>query len=108
MSNVCELSERNFRKEVLESVVPTLVDFWAPWCVPCRTIGSVVDELATKKADAIKVGKVNIDTNHDLAAAYGVYSIPTLLLFRNGEIVDRFIGVCSRVELEHAFELVVS
>jgi len=108
MSNVYELSETNFRKEVLESSVPTLVDFWAPWCVPCRTIGSAVEELAVEKADAIRVGKVNIDTNHDLAAAYGVHSIPTLLLFRDGEVAERFAGASPGVELERALELVVS
>jgi len=106
MSNVSELSESNFRNEVLKSPVPTLVDFWAPWCVPCRMIGPVVEELAAENAAAVRVGKVNVDDNPDLTATYGVHNIPALLIFRDGEVVDRFVGVQPKVELERALDLV--
>lgn len=108
MSNVYELSQSSFRKEVLKSAMPTLVDFWAPWCAPCQMIGPVVEELATENADVIKVGKVNVDTNHDLAATYGVHSIPALLVFNGGEVTDRFVGVQRKAELEQALGLVTT
>ncbi len=108
MSNSCELSQSNFRAEVLESPMPTLVDFWAPWCAPCRMIGPVVEDLAAERADSVKVVKVNIDESPEVAAAYGIHSIPTLMIFRDGEVVDRFVGVQPKAELQRALDRAAS
>ncbi len=108
MSNVYQLSESNFRNEVLKSPVPTLVDFWAPWCMPCRMIGPVVEELAAENGGEIRVAKVNVDDNPDVAATYGVHSIPTLLIFRDGEVANRFVGVQPKADLERALDLVTT
>jgi thioredoxin 1 len=87
-----ELTDENFSKEVLESKDPVLVDFWAPWCGPCRLVGPVVEELASEYQGKIKVGKVNVDENEQTAYKYGIRSIPTLILFKNGRPVDQIIG----------------
>jgi thioredoxin 1 len=87
-----DLTDENFSKEVLESKDPVLVDFWAPWCGPCRLVGPVVEELASEYQGKIKVGKVNVDENEQTAYKYGIRSIPTLILFKNGRPVDQIIG----------------
>src|SRR4030042_2515435 len=84
MADVTEFSDGDFQAEVLESSLPVLVDFWAPWCNPCRMIAPIVEELAAENADKIKVGKVNIDDSPTTAAGFGVNSIPTLMIFKNG------------------------
>ena len=104
MSNVYELSESSFRKEVLESPVPTLVAFCAPWCAPCRMIG----ELAAESAGTARVGKVDVDNDPHIAPTYGVDNIPTLLIFRDGEVIERFVGVVSKADLERALDLVTT
>jgi len=104
MANVNELTDANFEAEVLKSSEPVLVDFWAPWCGPCRMIGPVVEELATENGDSVKIGKVNIDDNPDTAAGYGVSSIPTLMIFKGGEVVDRFVGVQQKTRLQEALD----
>ncbi|QDU60305.1 Thioredoxin [Planctomycetes bacterium Pan216] len=86
-------SDAEFQQDVLESGQPVLVDFWAPWCGPCKMVGPVIEELATDFQGQAKVGKLNVDDNPKTAAAYGISSIPTVLIFQNGEVVDRFIGV---------------
>jgi thioredoxin 1 len=108
MSNVCELSDRNFAAEVLKSSLPTLVDFWAPWCGPCRAVGPIVEQLAAERANSVKVGKLNVDEGPDVAAAYAVHSIPTLMIFKDGKVVDRFIGVQPKAELERALDRVAA
>jgi thioredoxin 1 len=104
MANVPELSDGDFQSEVIESTEPVLVDFWAPWCGPCRMIAPVVEQLAAENAGSLKVAKVNIDESPKVAAAYGVNSIPTLMLFNNGEVVDRFVGVQPKSRLQDAID----
>ncbi|MCA9148084.1 MAG: thioredoxin [Planctomycetales bacterium] len=92
MGNVKELSHAEFQAEVLQSGQPVLVDFWAPWCGPCRQISPMIEELANDNAGSAKIMKVNIDDNQETAQAYGVMSIPTLIVFKNGDVVSRFVG----------------
>ena len=87
-----EFSQANFQSEVLDSDKPVLVDFWAPWCGPCKMVAPIVDKLAGEMADSVKIGKVNVDDNQDLAGQFGITSIPALLLFKDGEVVDRVLG----------------
>ncbi|RJQ30649.1 MAG: thioredoxin [Peptococcaceae bacterium] len=87
-----DLKESNFNTEVLQSALPVLVDFWAPWCGPCRSMAPVIEELADEYGGRVKVAKVNVDENKTLAGSYGVMSIPTLIIFNNGKIVDTIVG----------------
>ena len=90
--DVVVLSNDNWKQEVTESSVPVLVDFWAEWCAPCRMIGPAIDALASQYTGRAKVAKLNIDENPDLAHAFGVRSIPTLLVFKSGQVVEQQIG----------------
>ncbi len=91
--NVINLTDLNWEEEVVNSSVPVLVDFWAPWCGPCRIIAPIVEELAKEYEGKIKVGKLNTDENPQVSMRYGIRAIPTLILFKNGEIADTRIGV---------------
>ena len=104
MHHIKELSDQNFETEALQSASPVLVDFWAPWCGPCRLIAPVIEELATENQGALTVAKINIDDSPNTAATYGVSSIPTLMIFKNGEVVDRFVGVQPKKLLQDAIE----
>jgi thioredoxin 1 len=104
MANVKELSDQDFQSEVLQATGPVLIDFWAPWCGPCRMIAPLVEELAKENADSLKVAKVNIDDSPQTAATYGVSSIPTLVLFKSGEEVARFVGVQPKRRLQEAID----
>jgi len=95
-----EFTDANFEQEVLKSDIPVLVDFWATWCGPCRAIGPLVEELAEIYKDRVKISKLNVDENPKTAADFGVRSIPTLMLFKEGKVMDTLVGVVSRERLE--------
>jgi len=97
--NVHEFTDSNFDSEVLSSAQPVLVDFWAPWCGPCKMIGPVIDEIADETAGQFKVGKVNVDDNMGVAAKFGIQSIPALLFFQGGEKKAQVIGLTSKADM---------
>jgi thioredoxin 1 len=105
--NVVEFTTDNFQSEVLEADTPVLIDFWAPWCGPCRFIAPIVEELADKYVGKVKIGKVNVDDHGDIAGKYGIHSIPTLLFFNGGELVDRQIGAVAAKAIEEMFAKVL-
>jgi thioredoxin 1 len=94
-----EFSDSNFEQEVLNSDTPVLVDFWAEWCGPCRMIGPIVEEIANEYTGKAKIGKMNIDLNPATPMKYGVRSIPTLLVFKNGEVVDKIVGAVPKTSI---------
>lgn len=95
-----ELTDKNFQVEILESPILAIVDFWAAWCMPCRMIASVLEEIANDYVGKIKVGKVNVDSERALAEKYSIMSIPTLLFFQNGEVIDQIIGAVPKEYIE--------
>ncbi len=107
-ANIFEFSDSNFEDDVLNSDIPVLVDFWAEWCQPCRALAPIVEQLADDFVTVAKVGKLDIDKNNELAVRYSVSSIPTVLLFNGGEIVERFVGMKPKKEYEQALRSLTS
>ena len=98
MAEVKTLTKDNFEQEVVQAQLPVLVDFWAPWCGPCKVVGPVVDSLAADNEGKLVVGKVNVDENNDLAAKFGIRGIPTLVIFKDGNEVQRMVGAQSKAQ----------
>ena len=98
--NVIEFNDQNFDSDVLEAGTPVLVDFWAVWCGPCKAIAPIVEEIADDYNGKVKVGKMDVDRNNQVAMKYGIRSIPTLLVFNNGEVVDQIIGNVGKESIE--------
>jgi thioredoxin 1 len=107
MSNAAAVSDNDFAKEVLESAIPVVVDFWATWCGPCQVMGPVVDALAGEHEGKVKVMKLNVDENPGTPAKYGVRGIPTLILFNKGEVVDRVVGAQPKASVDNLLKRVL-
>ena len=98
--NLKEFTDANFTTEVLESKTPVLVDFWAEWCTPCRMLGPTIEKLAADYAGKVKVGKLDTDANRDVAMKYGINTIPTVLLFKDGQVAEKVIGLRKEAEFK--------
>jgi thioredoxin 1 len=105
-ANILTLTQENFETEVLKSSRPILVDFWAEWCGPCKMIAPILDELATEYDGKVLIGKVNIDEHQSLAAQYGVRAIPTLLIFKQGQVAEQIVGLKSKRDLKASLDRV--
>jgi thioredoxin 1 len=104
MSSAAQVTDSTFKEEVLDSEVPVLVDFWAPWCGPCRMVAPVVDEISAQYEGQLKVVKVNTDENPNVASQYGIRSIPTLMIFKGGQKVDMVVGAVPKTTLANTLE----
>ena len=107
MGNAITLTDDSFQSEVIESSVPVLVDFWAIWCGPCRVVAPIVDELAEEYDGRVKVGKVDVDSEQKIAADFGIRSIPTLLIFKDGKQADQIVGAVPKNQLVEKLESVL-
>ena len=104
---IVELNDISFESEVINSEKPVLVDFWAPWCGPCRALAPVIIEISNDFVDKVKVGKLNVDDNPEISMKFGIRSIPTLMVFKDGEVQEQIIGAVPKSEIERALEKVV-
>ncbi len=102
--NLHNVNDGDFEQQILKSEIPALVDFWAAWCGPCRTVGPVVEELATEYAGKIKVAKLNVDDNKETPTKYGVRGIPTLMLFKDGQVVDQIVGAVPKSRIKELLD----
>ena len=100
--SVLNVTSENYESEVLKSEKTVLIDFYADWCGPCKMMSPVIDEIAEEMKETVKVGKINVDENQDLAMEYGVMSIPTIVILKNGEVQKTFVGVTDKEEIKHA------
>lgn len=107
MGNPITITDDSFQADVVDSSLPVLVDFWAVWCGPCRMVAPIVDELAAEYEGRVKVGKVDVDSEQKIAADYGIRSIPTLLIFKNGELADQVVGAVPKKQLVEKLEAVL-
>ena len=107
MANAITITDDSFQSEVVESSIPVLVDFWAVWCGPCRMVAPIVEELAVEYEGRVKVGKVDVDSEQKIAADYGIRSIPTLFIFKNGELADQIVGAVPKKQLVEKLEAVL-
>lgn len=103
-ANVKEFTDSNFQKEVLEAQVPVLVDFWAEWCMPCKMLGPTIDQIADEFQGKVKVGKVDTDSNRDISVKYQINAIPTVIIFKGGQVAKKFVGLQSKGEFAAALE----
>jgi thioredoxin 1 len=103
-ANIATLTDANFSAEVLSATTPVLVDFWAEWCGPCKMLAPLLDELAVEYGDKVKIGKVNIDEHQGLPSQYRVTAIPTLLIFKNGQVVEQIVGMRSKRDLKASLD----
>jgi thioredoxin 1 len=108
MADLLQLTDNAFETEVLQSPVPVLIDFWAPWCAPCRAIAPVVEELAAHYGGQLKVAKMNVDENQQTPARFGVRGIPNLIIFKNGEVKEQIIGAVPKAQLIKAIDTVLA
>ena len=102
--NVVTFNDDNFDTEVINADGPVLVDFWAEWCMPCKMLGPTIDELADEYAGKVKVGKVDTDSNRDVATRYGITAIPTIMLFKGGQVAKKFVGLTSKKDFKTALD----
>ena len=107
-ANIVTLTQENFAQQVSQSSVPVLVDFWAEWCGPCKMIAPILDELAHEYDGRVSIGKINIDEQQNLAAEYGIRAIPTLLVFKNGQVAEQIVGLKSKRDLKSALDGVLA
>lgn len=104
--NVSEFTDQNFEAEVLKSTVPVLVDFWAEWCMPCRMLAPTIEKLATDYVGKVKVGKLDTDANRDVSIKYGISAIPTVILFKDGQVAQKFVGLRNERDFKEALAAV--
>lgn len=102
--NVKEFTDQNFESEVLKSSTPVLVDFWAEWCMPCKMLAPTIEKLATNYAGKVKIGKLDTDSNRDTAMKYGISAIPTVILFKNGQVAQKFVGLRQERDFKEALD----
>jgi thioredoxin len=102
--NIKEITDQNFEEEVAKSNVPVLVDFWAEWCMPCRMLAPTIDKIASEYVGKVKVGKLDTDANRDVSIKFGISAIPTVILFKNGEVLQKFVGLRNEKDFRAALD----